>query len=466
MMTTHPPGPKSWLPGGQLIHFRRDPLALLISLARDFGDVAHFRIGPQNAYLINDPEAIRRVLVTDADNFIKGRALQRAKRLLGEGLLTSENPIHRRQRRLAQPAFHRARIATYAEKIVECAAETAAVWQAGATVDLAHEMNRLALSVVSRTLFDTNTEEEADDIEQAMTSMLALFQYLLLPYTEILERLPLPQVRRFNKARERLDKVIYRIIAEHRANLKEGVDRGDLLSMLLLAQDEEDEAGAGVDGMTDEQVRDEAMTIFLAGHETTANALAWTWYFLGTNPEVERRLHVEVDEVLRSADGGLRLPMADDYARLPYTEQVFAESMRVRPPAWTIGRLAKRDYETLGYTLPVGSLILMSQFVMHHDARYYPEPERFDPERWTPEAKQSRHPYTYFPFGGGARRCIGEGFAWMEGVLVLATLASRWRMRLVPDQRIEMRPLITLRPKYGVRAVLEARSEAHAVAAD
>ncbi len=462
MNITRPPGPGGWLPGGHVIAFRRDPLGFLTRTARTYGDIAHFRMGPQHVYLINDPEAIRRVLVTDADNFIKGRALQRAKKLLGEGLLTSEPPLHLRQRRLAQPAFHRARIAGYATRMVECAMQTSASWRDGATIDVAHEMNRLALAIVSRTLFDTNTEETADDIEEAMTSILALFQYLLLPYTELLERLPIPQVRRFNRAQAKLDGVIYRIIAEHRANLARGHDNGDLLSMLLAAQDEEGSAAGEMSGaprgMTDEQVRDEAMTIFLAGHETTANALAWAWYFLAQNKEVESRLHAEIDSVLRNEDGTMRPPAAEDFARLVYTERVLAEAMRLRPPAWTVGRLAKADYEACGYRIPAGSLILLSQFVTHTDARFYPEPERFDPERWTPEARQARPAYAYFPFGGGARRCIGEGFAWMEGVLVLATLAARWRVHLVPDQRIEMQPLITLRPKHGIRATLEARA--------
>lgn len=463
LMNQPPRPPRSLLPGGQLIAFRRDPLKLLTHLARTYGDVTHFRLGPQAAYLVNDPEAIRRILVTDADNFIKGRALQRAKRLLGEGLLTSEDPIHRRQRRLAQPAFHRQRIATYGNKMVECASRTSAAWQAGARVDIAQEMNRLALDIVSRTLFDTNTQEAADEIEESLTSLLALFRYLLLPYTELLERLPIPPVRRFNRAQAKLDRLIYRIIAEHRASWQAGIDRGDLLSMFLQAQDEETNSdvgdAGGAHGMSDEQLRDEAMTIFLAGHETTANALAWTWYYLATHTEVERRLHAELDEVLKDANGNLRLPVADDYPRLTFTEQVFAEAMRLRPPAWVIGRLARSNYEVCGYHIPAGGLIFMSQFVMHHDRRFYPDPETFDPERFTPEAKSARPAYSYFPFGGGARRCIGESFAWMEGVLVLATLAARWRPRLIANQKIEMRPLITLRPKHGIQVVLEARGK-------
>lgn len=457
-----PPGPRSLLPGGHVFAFRRDPLRFLTRLARDYGHIAHFRMGSQHVYLLNDPEAIRRVLVTDNDNFIKGRALQRAKKFLGEGLLTSENPLHRRQRLLAQPAFHRARIAGYAVKMTECAMQTSDAWQAGASVDIAQEMNRLALAIVSRALFDTSTEDAAGDIEESLTSMLALFQYLLLPFTEILERLPIPPVRRFHRAQAKLDKVIYSIIAEHRASIARGEERDDLLSMLMTAQDEESgtEASNGdsARSMTDEQVRDETMTIFLAGHETTANALAWTWYFLAREPEVERLLHREIDEVLAGENRQPRTPTIDDYTRLPYTERVFTEAMRLRPPAWVIGRLAKADYETCGYRIPAGSLILMSQFVMHHDERYYAEPERFDPEQWTPERRAERPAYSYFPFGGGARRCIGESFAWMEGVLVLATLASRWRLRLVPDQRVEMQPLITLRPKHGIHTILEKRN--------
>lgn len=457
-----PPSPRrSLLPGGDFWRFRRDPLGFLTRLAREHGDIAYFRLGPQHAYFVNEPEAIRRILVADNDNFIKGRALQRAKRLLGEGLLTSEGALHRRQRRLAQPAFHRNRIAAYAEAMTACAADVSARWSAmndgkedGAEIDIAQEMNRLALAVVSRTLFSASTDEVADEVEEALTNLLALFQYLLLPYTELLERLPLPHVRRFNRARAQLDGVIYRIIAERRRDLARGIDRGDLLSMLLQARDEE----ANDDrGMSDEQVRDEAMTVFLAGHETTANALAWTWHFLAAHPEVERRLHDEIDSVLATPEGEPRLPTIDDYSRLAYVEQTFAEAMRLRPPAWAIGRLAVSGYETLGYRVPAGSLVLMSPFVMHRDRRYYERPEEFDPRRWTPEAKAARPAFSYFPFGGGARRCIGESFAWTEGVLVLATLASRWRFLPAPDHEAEMLPLVTLRPKRGIRGRIEAR---------
>jgi cytochrome P450 len=229
---------------------------------------------------------------------------------------------------------------------------------------------------------------------------------------------------------------------------RSGEDRGDLLSMLLLAQDEEDQSG----GMSDVQVRDEALTIFLAGHETTANALTWTWYLLSENPAAEAKLHEELHAVL-----GSRVPTVEDFPRLRYTEMVLAESMRLFPPAWAIGRRAINECEIGGYTVPARSLVLMSQYVMHRDARYFPEPERFDPARWTPEARESRPQFSYFPFGGGPRRCIGEGFAWLEGVLLLATLAQHWQMRLVPNHSVGLRPVITLRPKYGMRMIMTKR---------
>jgi cytochrome P450 len=429
-----------------LLAFRRDPLKFLTRLAREHGDAVQFRLGPQRALLLNHPELVRDALVTRGDHFHKGRALQRSKRLLGEGLLTSEGEYHRRQRRLAQPAFHRRRVESYGAVMVEYAARNSARWHDGETLDVAHEMMRLTLSIVGKTLFNSDVEAEADDIGRALTEMLELFQMLLLPYSEYLERLPLPANRRFARGRAKLDAVIYRIIDERRAS---GADTGDLLSMLLLAQDEEGATG----GMSDEQLRDEALTIFLAGHETTANALAWTWYLLAQNPEAEAALHAELDAVLE----GARLPTVEDLPRLPYTEMVLAESMRLYPPAWVVGRLAVRDYEVGGYVAEAGTLVLLSQYVMQRDARFFPDPLRFDPARFTPEAKETRPQYAYFPFGGGARRCIGEGFAWMEGTLLVAAIARRWRMRLVPDQEVVPLPRMTLRPKHGLRMVLEER---------
>jgi cytochrome P450 len=444
-----PPGPRRALAGNPLfgfLAFRRDALGFLTSIAREYGDVVFFRMGPQRVYMLNHPDLIKEVLVTHQDAFIKGRALQRAKRLLGEGLLTSEGAHHRRQRRLAQPAFHRQRIDAYGATMCDYAARAARRWQDGQTFDVAQEMMRLTLAIVSKTLFDADVEADADEVGRAFTEIMELFQMLMLPYSEYLEKLPLPATRRFERARARLDAVIYRIIEARR----DGKDHGDLLSMLMAAQDVEGDGGR----MSDRQLRDELMTIFLAGHETTANALAWTWYLLAAHPEVEQRLHAEVDEVCGARDR----PGVADYPRLRYTEMVVSEAMRLYPPAWVVGRLAAKEFQVRGYKVPAGSLMLMSQYVVQRDPRFFPDPERFDPTRWTQPAREARPAFSYFPFGGGARRCIGEGFAWLEAVLLVATIARRWRLRLAPAQTVAPLPRITLRPKDGIRMTAELRA--------
>ena len=442
---SYPPGPKSRLFGGNFRAFRRDALAYLQEAAREYGDVVYFRLGPQHAFFLNHPDYIKDVLVTHHQSFMKGRALQRAKRLLGEGLLTSEGEFHRRQRHLAQPAFHRARIASYADVMTDYAARTASRWRDGAELDISREMMRLTLAIVGKTLFDADVEAKADEIGAALNSVMELFDMLLMPFSEFLEKLPLPHVRRFKRAKGRLDATIYRIIDERRAC---DVDRGDLLSMLLSARDEEGDGSQ----MTDLQVRDEVMTLFLAGHETTANALTWTWYLLSEHTEVETKLHEELDSVLEG-----RAPTVEDVPRLRYTEMVLMESMRLYPPAWAIGRLALKDQEVGRYVIPAKSLVLLSPYVTQRDARFYPVPDRFDPERWTAEARDARTQFSYFPFGGGPRRCIGEAFAWMESILLIATLATRWRMRRVPDHPVEPNPVITLRPKYGMKMKVERK---------
>ncbi|HEY6186561.1 MAG TPA: cytochrome P450 [Pyrinomonadaceae bacterium] len=452
MTPQFPPGPKRKILGMDFIAFRRDSIKFIQRIARDYGDISYFRMGPQDVYFLNHPDYIKDVLVTHQQNFTKGRALQRSKRLLGEGLLTSEGEFHRRQRRLAQPAFHRQQIMTYGAAMTAYAERMRAGWRDGETLNISQEMMRLTLAIVGKTLFDTDVEAEADEIGDALTTIVHLFNAMMLPFSELLEKLPLPQKRRFEKAKQRLDATIYRMIEERRLS---GEDRGDLLSMLLGARDEE----ADGTGMTDKQVRDEALTIFLAGHETTANALTWTWYLLSEHPEVEAKLHAEIDRVLE----GKRLPTLEDMPQLRYTEMVLAESMRLYPPAWAIGRLSINEHEIGGYVIPPRALVLVSPYVMHRDARFFPEPERFDPERWTPAARESRPQFAYFPFGGGARRCIGEGFAWMEGILLIATLARHWRLRHVPGHPVALHAAITLRPKHGMLMKLEKRSEAPAM---
>jgi cytochrome P450 len=445
---TYPPRPKGKPIIGNLLDFRRDPLSFLLTVAQEHGDVVHLQFGPQSVFLVNNPDHIRDVLVTNNRNFIKSRGLQMAKRFLGEGLLTSEGEFHRRQRRLSQPAFHRQRMNPYAEVMARSGAITRDRWRTGETVDIAQEMMRVTLAIVGKTLFDADVESEAAEIRSALTDIMLLFDRITSPFPNLLMKLPLPSNFRFLKARKRLDATIYRIINEHRVT---GTDRGDLLSMLLMAQDEEGDGGR----MTDAQLRDEAMTIFLAGHETTANALVWTWYLLAQHPEVEARLHQEIDTQLEG-----KLPTADDFARLKYTEKVFAEAMRLYPPAWAMGRQALSDYRIENYIVPAGSIILMSPWVMHHDPRYYPDPFKFDPERWTPAQREARPKFSYFPFGGGPRVCIGEGFAWMEGVLLIATIAQHWSMRLADGEKVEPKPMITLRPRGGMRMTLERRDAA------
>jgi cytochrome P450 len=445
MPPARPPGPKNLPILGNLYAFRSNPLVFLTNAAREYGDLVYFRVAHQHMYLVNHPDYVREILVANQGNFIKSRGLQRAKLLLGEGLLTSEGQHHLRQRRLVQPAFHRERLAGYASAMSECAVRWRDRWQAGSTLDVSTEMPHLTLSIVARTLFSADVQSEASQIGAAMTTVLELFRLLLLPFSEYLDKLPLPYVRRFQKARGRLDATIYGLIRERR---KSGEDTGDLLSMLLLAQDEDDRTVR----MSDEQVRDEALTLFLAGHETTAIALTWSWYLLSQHPEVERRLHSEIDDVLQG-----RAPELADVPRLRYAEMILAEALRLYPPAWAIGRMATGPFDLGGVEIPTKSICILSPYLVQRDPRWFPNPENFDPERWTPEARDSRPKFSYFPFGGGARVCIGERFAWMEGVIVMAAIAQKWRLRLAPDQRVEPLPLITLRVKGGLRMVIEAR---------
>ena len=442
---SNPPGSGVRYPGQFMVEIARNPLAMMIAMKEQHGDIAHWRIGPQHLYLFSHPDLIRDVLVTNGKNFHKSRGLERAKRLLGNGLLTSEGDFHLRQRRLAQPAFHRQRIASYAVAMSDHAARMSDRWKDGTTLDMHTEMMRLTLGIVARTLFDADVENEAAEIGEALTTAFESFNFAMLPFTEYLEKLPLPSVRRFNAARDTLDRTIYRMIDERR---RSGQDNGDLLSMLLMATDTEGDGS----GMSDLQLRDEALTIFLAGHETTANALTWTWYLVSQHPRVEAKLHAEVDRVLSG-----RAPTFDDMQSLPYTRMILAESMRLYPPAWAIGRRALEPFEARGFTIPKRSVVLMSQYIMHRDARFFPDPDRFDPERWTPDAIASRPKFSYFPFGGGNRVCIGEQFAWMEGVLLIAAIAQKWKMRLVDGHPVEVQPLITLRPKHGMQMTITRR---------
>jgi cytochrome P450 len=437
----YPPGPEHGLLWFALHRFRpADPIALFLQLARKYGDVVHHQLGRQHILFLNDPELIHEVLVNQNDNFEKERTMRRSELLLGKGMITAEGAAHRRQRQAAAPAFHRQRIGAYSQVMVQNAQRTRESWQAGAELDVSLAMMEMSLTIAAQTLFGTPLRDEARHLAAAINSIMGMYNYMILmPAAEMLVNLPLPKVGTFKRARGRLDATVYRLIEAHRHS--GGGD--DLLRMLL-------EAFPHPHDKT--YLRDQVITMFLAGYETVANALSWTWYLLSQNPQAEQKFHAELDAIL-----GQRLPSHDDLPRLRYTEMVLAESMRLFPPAWAMGRRALRDFELGPYFLPARTTVLMSQFVMHRDPRYYTDPLRFDPERFTPEAKAARPKLTYFPFGAGPRQCIGESFAWMEGVLALATIGQKWKLRLMPSQRVEPQPLITLRPKYGLRMRVEPR---------
>ena len=419
-----------------------DPIELFQFLADRYGPIAHYQLGPQHILFVNHPDYIREILVVQNDNFVKERTVQRTKMLLGEGMITSEGAAHRAQRRVAQPAFYRQQIPIYAESMVELARRTRDSWSPGSTTDVATDMMHLTLNIVSRTLFGRELGEEAREVAAAITQIMSLYHYLvLLPGVEMLVHLGVPGLSRFASAKRTLDDCVERLIEEHR-HLHS--DSPDLLTLMLQGE------AAGDGGTT--SLRDQVITIFLAGYETVANALTWTWYLLSQNPDAERSLHAELDSVL-----GGRLPTYDDLPQLRYAEMVFAESLRLYPPAWAMGRRALEDFRVGPYFLPKGTTVLISQFVLHRNPEFFPDPLRFDPDRFLPAAKAARAKFTYLPFGAGPRQCIGEAFSWMEGVLVLATIAQKWRLRLSSSAKVKPQPLITLRPKYGMKMVFEAR---------
>ncbi len=439
-----PPGFQRNLLWFALRKFRpANPIHLFQHLVDEYGDIAHYKIGWNHILFLNHPDYIREILVVQNDNFIKERTVQRSKMLLGEGMITAEGAEHRAQRQVVQPAFHRQRVPEYASTMVGEAVRMRGSWRAGEQRDIARDMMHLTLNVVAQNLFATDLRDEVDELADAINRIMGLYNFLvMLPAAEWLVHLRPPGLAAFVRARKRIDAVVYRVIEARR---RQGAGGSSLLDLMIAASPDRS-------ADSEQSLRDQVITIFLAGYETVANALAWTWYLLSENPECERRFHEEIDCELQG-----RLPRVDDIPRLQYVDMVLAESMRLFPPAWAMGRYARHDFQLGEYFLPAKTTVLMSQFITHRDARFFPDPLRFDPERFTPEAKSRRAKFVYFPFGAGARQCIGESFAWMEGVLLLATLAQRWRLKLVPGHRVEPEPLITLRPKYGMRMLVEAR---------
>lgn len=439
---------------GSFIPFAQDPPRFLHQLAQDHptADLVHFTFLGLNNYLILNPDLVREVLVNRASDFPKSqRDYGILSKFLGDGLVTAEGEQHRRQRKLAQPAFHHKRIAAYGDTMVDYAEDMVAEWQAGETRDIAYEMYQLTLYIVAKTLFDADKSrmvEVADRVGQAIHVLQEVTNHDFRRPIQWPQWLPTADNRARQSAKGVLDETIHTIVAERRQ--QETADKGDLLSMLLLARDDDGK------GMDDTELRDQLVTIFVAGHETTSNALSWTWYLLSQNPEAEAKLHAELDEVL---DG--RLPTLADLPNLPYTSMVIKEAMRLYPPAWTLTGRTATATTTLGdYTIRQGADLMVSPYVLHRNPTTFPDPEQFVPERFTAEREKELPRYAYIPFGAGPRVCIGNSFAMMEAQLIMATVAQRFRLRLAADQRVEMNAQITLSPLDGLRMVVEKREPA------
>jgi cytochrome P450 len=409
---------------------RRDPIGLL-ERAAELGDVVRVRVPRLDLYVLNHPDLVWDVLATDSRVFSKGPTMQAAKRILGESLLTSEGEHHRRQRRLIQPLFHHERIAGFAPTIRQLGERAGDRWVDREVIDVREEMARLTLQIVTRTLFGSGIDEaRTARIARALTDVLDQFDRVFSPLLPITERLPIPSTRRFRRAREVFDEIVYGLIAERRAA---GAEGDDLLSRLIRAQD----AGSG---MTDQQVRDEAITIFLAGHETTSNALTWTWLLLSEHPDVEARLHERLEDEA-------------------FVRAVLHESMRLYPPAWAIGRRALSEHVADGVSIPAGAVVILSPWLMHHDPRWWADPSRFLPERWI-DGEPAVRRHAFLPFGGGPRMCIGEGFAELEASVLLATIGRTWRFEHDPAHRVVLEPVVTLRPRGGMPMRVHRRAVA------
>lgn len=436
---------KKRLPLGNLMAFRRDPLGMLMEMARTGDDLPFINAGPLRFYLANTPEHVYEILVKQADIFYRTTIAKRILGSIGDGLLSSDGEFHKRQRRLAQPAFHYKRIESYAQVMVEHTQHLMTRWHAGQEATIDKEMMKLTLGIVAKTLFDADVSAIADSLSEPITGVLEITNDKFSAPVSMPLWVPTPRNRKQKRVNKALEAVINGFIADHR---KTGADRGDLLSMLMATDDSEGKA----ESMSDEQLYIESLTMFLAGHETTAVALSWAWYLLSQHPKVEAKLHAELDTVLNG-----RLPTIQDLPQLPYTSMIVKETMRLYPPAWVVSREPQQDVTLGSHALKKGAVIFVSPYVQHRDPRYFPEPERFDPERFA-EGYEKRLPrFAYYPFGGGPHICIGQSFALMEANLILATIAQRYGLQLVPGQTVELQPLVTLRPRYDLRVKVVAR---------
>jgi cytochrome P450 len=432
-----PPGPPPRFLIGNLPLFNADPLAIYTRWAREFGDIFYYRAAWMDVYFLNHPSLIESVLVSQSQNFAKDKVIQNSRWFLGEGLLTNEGSGWLRQRRLCQPAFHRDRMASYGHTMAAYTEEMLATWQNAEVRDIHQEMMQLTMRIVAKVLFSVEVKEDTERVAAALNVLMRHTSGGRMILPPILRHVPVPALMRVKRAVRELDEIVNRIIRLRRAG---GHDTGDLLSMLMAARDLDGS------GMTDRQLRDEVLTFLLAGHETTAVSLSWTLYLLSHNSQVQEKLREELRQVL----GGCT-PQPEDLPRLPYTDKVVKESMRLYPPAWSLARTVAKETELAGYRLPVGANVVMSQWILHRDPRFFEQPEQFNPDRWTADAVQHLPKFAYFPFGGGPRLCIGASFAVMEANLILAATAQRFQLRLVPGHPVEALPSITLRPRHGMR---------------
>jgi cytochrome P450 len=439
-MLLRPPGPKPRFLIGNIPLASRDPLSVFSRWAAEYGDMFYYRAGWIHVYFLNHPTLIESVLVRHYQNVLKDRVIQNSRWLFGEGLLTSEGEHWKRQRQLSQPAFHRERIVSYADLMTHYAENMLGHWQDGQLVDIHREMMNLTLRVVVRALFNVEVEE-TQDISSALNVIIRNSVGVRMILPPVLRLLPLPGMFELRRAVNRMNQAVDKIISLRRRDSRE---TWDLLSMLMAARDEDGSQ------MSDKQLRDEVMTFLLAGHETTALALSWAWHLLSQDSKAQQKLQQELASVLAG-----RIPTVSDLPSLTFTESVIKESMRLYPPAWSVARQVIKDFELGGYRIPAGSNLVMSQWLMHRDPRFFSDPEKFNPDRWSSEECKRLPKFAYFPFGGGARQCIGASFAMMEAVLLLATIAARFQVLQVTADSVTPVPSFTLRPKQGIRLKLQ-----------
>lgn len=441
-----PPGPPGLPIVGNALLLWEDQLQNAIRAHGEYGDIVRMKFGPFRYYLVSDVDAIKHVLIDNNKNYVKSRNYQGLKLVLGDGLVTSDGELWRRQRKLAQPAFVKRRIEAFAEPMARLSEEQLAAWDRlpdGASIDVHEAMMKLTFRIVGRTLFDAELGHDGDRIGPHITTLI----HYANDYAESLVRVPpryLPtrKNREFLRAKREVDRIVADIVEARR---KSGEEREDLLGLLMSAADEHGR-------MSEQQLRDEVLTLAMAGHETTANALSWTFHLLSLHPEVDRRVEAELDEVL-----GGRTPSLDDLPKLAFTDRVIRESMRLYPPAWAFERDALEDDVLCGYRIEKGSTIGVATYALHRHPKHWENPEGFDPDRFLPERSEGRSRFAYLPFGAGPRQCIGMGMALMESLVVIATLRQRYRLELVPGHEVKLDPSVTLRPANGIRMWLRRR---------